>query len=315
MNIMEKFNEQKEANIENIQQESLNNLLKDIKTYDEQHDFSSWLSQDIINKIIDKSETKYEKSDIQNFAINKNEDKRITIKDIYKKDSIMLNKLGINVKSSKKEDLEFKDGKSMVGELVINLTNKNLYIDFLKGLDARQLTKETEELLKILSNKFTKQIRQEYSLDKADDDFLELVSGLKDIIAEYDRLGLSQEIIELKEYQKYMNTGYLKEYISAKNHHIFEPVGKEFNLSTFQRDASYTYYKEYWDENFFKELENIEKNEKAKDLYNEVLKYGKDCIAFAEKDIEKIKDIRGNQYIENIKRAIADVKGKIKAFE
>jgi hypothetical protein len=312
---MEKFNEQKEANIENIPQESLNILLKDIKCYDEQHSFNSWLGCDIANKKIDKFEIEYKKNDIQDSVINKNEDKKITVKDIYKKDSTTLNKLGINIEPSNKKDLEFEDKKSIVGELSINLTNKNLYIDFLKGIDAQKLTRETKELLIIISNKFTKQIRQEYSLDKTDDNFLELVSGLKDIIIEYDRLGLSQEITNLKEYQKYMNTGYLKEYISAKNHHIFEPIGKGFNLSTLQRDASYTYYTEHWDENFFKELENIEKNNKAKYLYNEVLKYGKDCIAFAEKDIERIKDTHNDQYIENIKRAITETKGKIRAFE
>lgn len=313
---MEKFDRQSEIKTENIDQESLNNFLDDIKKYDEQHSLGNWLGKNLAKKFIKKFEFKYKVLNEQNQPENNKINKNITIKDIYKKNNTVLNKLGINIEIPKKEELDSDDEESVVGELFTNLTDKNLYINFLKTLDAQKLTKETKELLGILSKKFARQIREEYSLNKADDEFLELVSGLKDIISEYERIGLSEEITDLKEYQKYINSGYLKEYISARNHKIFEPIGSGFNLSTFQKDSSYEHYIKAWDEDFFDELENIEKNNKAKDFYNEVLKYGKDCIQFAEKDLEEMKKKYNNpKYIEDMERAIKDVSRKMKAFE
>ena len=313
---MEKFDKQNEIKIENIPQESLNNLLNDIEKYDEQHSFNTWLGKNLTEKFIKKFEFKYEgyneNNKPKNYKINKN----LTLKDIYNKDNIILNKLGIDIQLSKNKELDDENEESVVGELCANLVDKNLYINFLKTLDTQNITKEIKKLLEILSKKFARQIRQEYSFDKVDNNFLELISGLKDIISEYERIGLSEKITDLKEYQKYMNSGYLKEYISAINHKIFQPIGSGFNLSTFQRDSSYEHYIKFWDKNFFDELENIEKNPKAKDFYNKVLKYGEDCIAFAEKDLETMKKRYNNpKYIEDMERAIKDTRKKIKIFE
>ena len=244
--------------------------------------------------------------------------KNLTPKDIYERHSETLRKLGIDIESPNKEGDIDENETYAAGEVSINLTDKDLYLKYLKTLHKDNLQEETKELLKMMSEKFVRQVQQEYSLDSADDRLLELLSGLKNIVAEYERAGMNEEVSGLKEYQEYMNSGYLREYISARNHRMFEPIGTGFNLSTFQRDASYDYYTGAWQSNFFDQLEKIKQNPKAEDFYKKVLEYGKACLDFAEKDIEEIRSRYSGshpEYVSNVEKAIKDTRTKFESIK
>lgn len=311
------FNKQPEIKKEIISQISLNNFINDIQEYDKQHSSGSWLGKGLIGMIMKKMDGENEEgSGLQ--KLQEDIQKNLTPNDIYDRHAKVLNKLGIDIESPNK-NIDIDENETYaIGELSINITDKDLYLNFLKTLDGQNLPKETEELLSMMSKKFVRQVQEEYLLDSADDRLLELLSGLRNIIAEYDRIGLAENTSNLKDYLEYLNTGYLKEYISAKNHKLFEPIGEGFNLSTYQIDASYDYYINAWKGNFFDELEKIKKNPEATDFYNKVLEYGKACISFAKEDIkrikEKYKDVNPT-YVENIERAVNETQAKIETIK
>jgi len=306
-----------ESRPEIISQDSLSDFIHDVKEYDRQHNAGTWAGRSLAGILMVELGLKSgESGGLQ--RLDEDIHKNLIPKDIYERHVALLHKIGIDIESSNKScDIDEKEIYA-VGELSINLLDKNLYLEFLKTLDKTKLNIETRELLAIMAQKLVRQVQEVYSLDSADERLLELFSGLREIILEYERIGLSEEVSNLKEYQGYLKTGYLKEYISAKNHQIFKSIGEGFNLSTFQRDSTYEYYINRWQGDFFDELEKIKQNLKAKDFYAKVLEYGKACIEFAEKDLarlrEKYKD-SDSYNVDNIELAIKDTRTKIDALE
>lgn len=308
------LNKQPEGKKEIISQGELNNFIYDLRRYDKQHSSGTWLgrmiSATVMQHLGNENDDGLQK--IQD-GINNN----LTIDDIYSRHSGVLNKIGIDIESPDKDGTFAESETYASGELSINLSDKDLYLVFLRTLDSSNLSQETKELLEMIAKKLVRQVKEEYSLESLDDRLLELLAGLKDIVLEYERIGLVKEVSSLKQYQEYINTGFLKEYISAKNHKIFEPIGSGFNLSTFQRDSSYENYINYWQADFFSILEKIKKNPKATDFYSKVLDYGRACLDFAEEDVKQMRKKYKNpdsSYVDDIEMAIKDTRAKFESI-
>lgn len=307
---METINQSSESDREVVPQKSIKKFVRDIKEYDNQHSLGTAIGKSLADAVINAT------SDPNNPNTGSQElpedaQQNLTLENIQDRHSEILKKLGIDIESLNKA----------VEALNINLVDKNLYLQHLKTLPKENLPQETKGLLKMIAEKLDRQVRREYSLDSADNRLLELFSGLKDIVAEYERLGMNQEVSGLKEYQDYMHSGYLREYILARNHGIFEPIGTGFTLSTLQRDISYDNYIRYWQSNFFDQLEEIKRNSRAEAFYKKVLAYGKNCLDFAEIDLGTMRDkfLESHpecvEYAPDMKKAIQDTRKKIESIE
>ncbi len=303
-------------NIDLVPLEDVKSFLEDLKLYDKQHGRGAWLGRGMASFFLGGfEEEKKEGGGLDN--LKKEIDNNITPQDMYNMHSETLQKLGIDIESPNKEgDVDEKE-KFAVGEIGINLVNKDLYLNYLKTLNKENLQPEHKEILEMIVDKIRKQVQNEYSLDTVDDRLFELLAGIKNIVLEYERIGLSDEVKNLKDYQQYLGSGYLKEYILARNHNVFEPIGEGFNLSTYQRDSSYENYKNmYWKDNFFDVLDKVKQNPDADEFYNKVVEYGKSCLEFAEKDLDDLDekygtDEGGKKYMENVRRAVEETKEKV----
>jgi hypothetical protein len=232
------------------------------------------------------------------------------VDDLIKRNINTLQKIGIDLESpNKKGDIDMNE-QYVSGEVMIHLFDRDSYIDYLKSLEPGKISSSQEKLLQIITNKISGQIDREYNLEDPDGDtrMLEIFSGLREIVAEYERLGLEKEVSLFKDYLKYINSGYLKEYILVKNNNVFSEIGTGFNLSTFQKDSSPKMYKQYWENRFFTTLEKVKKNPEAVDLVNKMIDHAKKSIEFAENDpLENYP----KEYVDGLKPVIAEIKERL----
>lgn len=297
-NISEKFNEQE-----------LEAFINDLNQYDSEHSKGAWMGKGLAAIMMQSEEEIGEGGDSGLDKLKKKIENNLTLEKLEQRHNPTLLKLGLSLESpNKSEDIDENEIYA-IGAIQINLENKEKYLEFLRSIDVSQLNETQKKILGMTVDKIVYQVQNEYNLHEGDDRLLELFSGMREIVGEYERLGVGEKVKEFKDYLEHAGGGYLREYIVAKNKHLFEPIGEGFNFSTFQRDASYDYYTGRWDHDFFKTLVEIRKNPEAKEFYNTILQYGKDCLAFAETDpnLEKY----DSAYVKNIKRAIFDVKDKI----
>lgn len=304
-----------QENLEKFDEQALDALLNDIDKYDADHNIGTGLGQGLAGMLMQGIVTE---DDIEMGTVSQELQKKIeqnlTIQDLEKRHHSILRQLGLSLESPNEKGDFDKNETYAIGSIKINLEDSRKYISFLKSLDKEKITDTQKKLLKITAKKLIHQIENEYNLEKTDDRLLELFLGMREIVSEYERLEMSEKVIDLRNYIDYVNSGYLKEYIFAKKNGIFSPIGEGFTFSTFQNDATYSYYIEYWNRRFFSTLDFIKQNPEAKEFYNKVLKYGLDCINFAEKDLEsKIqqKNNEPNKNDEGLQRAINEVKERL----
>ncbi|MDQ5901341.1 MAG: hypothetical protein QG580_56 [Patescibacteria group bacterium] len=293
-----------------VRAEDIDSFIEDIERYDREHSSSrkmgGFLAAMIMSSMEDKEGIENIKKDIEN---------SITIDDLIKRNINTLQKIGLDLESPNKEgDIDMNE-QYVTGEVMIHLLDRDSYIDYLKSLEPGKISPSQEKLLEMITNKISSQIDREYNLEdsKGDERLLEIFSGLREIVSEYERLGLSKNVYIFKEYLEYLNSGYLKEYILVKKSGVFEEVGSGFNLSTFQIDSSPEMYKKYWKFRFFNILDRVKQNPEAKDLVEKMIEYAKKSIEFAEKDNEgriiKMESSGKNiSYYVNLKPVILEVK-------
>jgi len=279
----------------------LDSFLDDVGKYDRDHGRGTWAF---------RAASAHSSTDVGE-TIKESVQANLTVPNLLDLHQGVISKLGLELESPNKAGDYDENETYSVGEVLLNLVDKDKFITFLKSIPDGQLTQAETKMLEMAATKMSRQVLKEYDLNTADDRLLELLSGLKDIIAEYERLGLGVKVSEFKEYLNYAKNG-LKEYVLARKLGAFAPIGEGFNLSTYQKDASPEVYLRLWNTNFFEVLEKLKANPKAKDLYERFVKYGKDCIAFALKD-ESLKKT-DSEYVKRLTPAILEVKERVDAI-
>lgn len=299
---------------ERFNEQELEAFVNDLNQYDAEHNKGAWMGKGLAAFMMQHMEEENEEGETNKRDkgldnLRKKIENNLTLDELEQRHNPTLAKLGLSLESPNKEGDIDENEIYAIGAIQINLENKEEYLKFLRSIEADQLSETQKKILEMTVDKIVYQVQNEYNLENGDDRLLELFSGMREIVNEYERLGFGEKVKDFKDYLEHSSGGYLKEYILAKNKKLFEPIGEGFNFSTFQIDASYDYYIGRWENDFFLTLKQIAKNPDAKELYNTILRYGKDCIAFAEKD-SRI-DTYNEEYVKSIRKAITEIKDKI----
>ncbi len=313
--MIEKFTQN---NLEMFEENALDAFLTDLNQYDKEHNVGTWMGRGLAGMHMQgmREETAGTEDEMKmNESLEKLQKKiqeNLTIDDLENRHNPTLNKLGLNLESPNKQGNIDENETYAIGSIKINLEDKRKFLSYLKTLDKEKISETQKKILEMTVEKLIDQVQNEYKLEEADERLLELFSGMREIVSEYERLGLGEKVTDFKDYLEHANSGYLREYIFAINNGMFRPIGEGFALSTYQRDATYDYYLKYWNR-FFETLDEVKKNPNAKDFYNQVLKYGQDCIAFADND-PKFRELEINKPDEHtigLRKAINEIKEKV----
>ncbi len=319
--------ENPEGGVEKVTREQVEDLLADLKTYDDQHSHGAWLGRGLAGSIMSQFEKSEEDEEDKNNEeqlesepsglehLHEEISKNLKLQDLLDRHQKTLEKLGIDLESPNPHGDYDEHETYAVGDMKIDFTNQENFVNYLKSLDEKSLSSGELKLVEMVLKKVLNRVRQEYNFESADDRLLELFSGIKDMLVEAKRLGLEKEVNELERCIYYNKQKSLPQYIHARNRRFLEPIGEGFNWSTYQRDCSPERYIEYWEE-AFEALDEAKENKNSVQLYNDILSYAIACIEFAEKDpnFEKYKEY-SPQYVENIIPAIGKVKKKLSKYQ
>ncbi len=308
---MEQHFELNKPKKEIVSGQAIQSFIQDLEQYDYEHSSSRKMGGFLAAMMMGHMDNGEGAKDIAKEITNS-----VTAQEIFERNIDTLQKIGLDLESpNTKGDIDLNE-QLVSGEIRVNLLDKDQYVDFLKSLAPESLSDAHKKLLGMITSKISGQISHVYELEneQGDERLMEIFSGLREIVSEYERLGLVKEVELFKDYLDYMNSGYLKEYILVKNNNVFGEIGTGFNLSTFQRDAGYDYYINYWDRKFFDVLHEVRKNPNAKELEEKMIKHAKESIAFAEHDpkLENYAlDDNMKAYVANVRPAIAEVKARL----
>jgi hypothetical protein len=292
---------------ENSNSKDLDNLISDLELYDKEHGSGTSMGQIFAGAMFKAAE---DEESLEN--LRKKAEGRITINDLLKRHAKTLEKMGLSLESPNKKGDVDENETYVIGKIEIDIADKDVFVNFLQSINKDKISASQKKILEMIGEKLSLQFQTKYNFGELDESLFELLSGLKEIIKEYNRLGINAGMTELNDYLAHANSGYLREYVDAKNNKLFEPIGRGFNLSTYQTDTTDERYKKKWDENFFMTLEKIRKNPQAKDLYERALEYGQKCLEFALAD-KKI-DGYDENYKKQIKKAISETKDKLDQY-
>ncbi len=303
-------------NNEKFDEKALEDFVNDLEQYDKDHGQAAWLGRGMAAMMLggveieeDGEEVKGDQKGLEN--IRKDIEANLKIQDIIARHSKTLHTMGLELSSPNKEGDIDEAETYAIGEIEVDLFDKDRYILFLESIKEGFVAPVQKKILEIVGQKLAYQFRTKYDLGEPGDQLLELLSGLRNIITEYKRLGIDSGVSDLNDYLENVSSGFLREYVLAKKRHLFEPIGEGFNLSTYQRDASYETYIKNWDYNVFDTLKEVEKNPDAQELRSKILNYAKECIDYAEKDISSLPSTYPDQYMIGIRKAVAEVKEKL----
>ncbi len=288
--------------------EEIESLAADLIQYDREHSEGTWGGRGLAAMVMQHFE-----DDEGMEKLQKDVESNLTIEEISKRHEAALLKVGLELESPNKEGNIDENEIYAVGSLEAHIGDKEKFISFLKSIDANKITGAEKRLLTMVSQKLSREVMEVYKLDEADNRLLDLISGLKDIIGEYERLGLADHVSTFKDYLAHVKSGYLKEYIAARRNKIFDPIGIGFNLSTYQIDMTGDHYVRAWDQQVFELLDDLKGKPYAKELYNDVFEYANNCLRYALNDSSVLK--YDENYKRSIKEAMTEVRKKLATYE
>lgn len=257
-----------ESRAEKATREEVESLFSDLESYDRQHSQGAWLGRGLAG-LAGLFMAQFEKSENEPSGLQRLQEeisKNLKLQDLLNKHQSTLEKLGIDLESPNPHGDYDEYETYAVGDMKIDFTNQENFVNYLKSLDEKSISPTELKLAKMVLDKVLDRVRQEYNFESADDRLLELFSGIKDMVAEAKRLGLEEEANELERCVHYNKQRSLPQYIHARNRRFLEPIGKLFNWSTYQRDSTHDHYIEYWDKAF--EALDEAREDKKSQLYN-----------------------------------------------
>jgi hypothetical protein len=296
----------------------IGSFLRDLSEYDDQHSQGTWLGTGMAAGFMSASNEQGEPLDRDGLEkLHTKISNYLTATDLESRHGSVLDSIGLSLESpNTKGDID-ENETYVVGDMKINLADRTRYLAFLKSIGVENVSEEVIRIVNMVAGKLSRQVQEWYDLKSPDDNLLELFSGMRNIISEYERIGIGENVKDMKEYLHYSKEGCLREYILARKHTLFDPIGSGFNLSRYQIDSTPEGYLEYWQKNFFDVMDAIKKNENAGGLYNDLLRYAKDSITFAESDptLEQYEANAESSYdIRGLRTSIAEVKQRVESL-
>jgi hypothetical protein len=199
------------------------------------------------------------------------------------------------------------EGKTGVGEMRINIGNRENFVNFLNKVNPKE-TKSSEfgNNLKKLSEILAQQIYDHYDLENPSDEALHLLSSLDKIIGEYKRLGVPVE--RLESYLVHARQGDLREFIQIEKKSLLAEPGKSFGPADWQKDASPDFLRSRWND-AIETLRKVRENPNAQDLYNQLFDNLNRSLKLAEEDVDTPgKDQAHQEYKDKLKPILEETR-------
>lgn len=174
--------------------------------------------------------------------------------------------------------------QSELNPVELNIKDKDTFISYLKGLEEEL---GDEELLNEIAESLRNQLIYNYDLNNPEEEVLNLLSSLKEIVREYERIGSDLGVFLLKEFIEPLEKKYLKEYVEAKRVGLLKSrypgdVGKIFpNPESGDRN-----YKKGW-QKILDVVDKIKNNPDAEDLFLTVIKNIREELVHAKREINE----------------------------
>lgn len=236
---------------------------------------------------------------------------QLTAAGIHLVHSQTLDKVGLALESvSGKNAIIIGQGEMVgVGELRVNISDRNRFLGFLQAVDPSQTQNSPlGENLQSLSRILSQQIFDNYDLKAPSDGALQLLGSLESIAGQYKRLKIPGTE-RLETYLTHAKKGDLREYLLAEQEGLLHEPGRFFGPADWQRDASPDYLRQHWG-NALKVLEMARTNPKAKELYDQLYAHLGKCLDMAIANLEELDEARG--YTEQYKAGLRPVLQEVK---
>lgn len=199
-----------------------------------------------------------------------------------------LNKLGLSLEpvSGKRATMIGLGETAGIGEMRINITNKNNFVAFLGALEPEQIEDTGLKVnLENLSGLLANQVLDNYNLKEPSDEMLQLFGGLGNIVNQYKRLGMGEAVKGLKTYLQHSRQGDLREFVAIESNRLMSEPRKNFGPADWQRDATVEYLQDHWEE-ALTILKMAKDNPKARELYEKLGEHLLKCIKIARAETE-----------------------------
>lgn len=196
-----------------------------------------------------------------------------------------------------------------VGELRVNISDRNRFLGFLQAIDPTMThNSPLGENLQGLSVILSQQIFDNYNLNAPSDEALQLLGSLEKIVGQYRRLEIPGTE-RLETYRAHARKGDLREYILVEHEGLLNEPGRFFGPADWQKDAAPDYLRRRWG-NALKVLEMARDNPKAKELYDQLYAHLTKCLNLAIANLEELDPEKGytEQYKAGLRPALQEVK-------
>lgn len=300
----------------NVQIVDINNLFKDIESYNRQFSLGRQMSS-LISGVFDKRE-KEKNSEDSARIFNGISDKQqhMSALELSVTHSDLLKNIGLSLDPvSGKEGVAFFEGKrAESGEMRLSIDNRGHFTAFLKGLMSEQISKTSlGENLTSLTNVLNKQILDNYDLKEPDDKTLSFLGSLGTIVTEYKRLGLASEAEKLEEYLIHSGEGSLREFVEIRASGLMQKPGEGFGPADWVKDSGPKFLTRKWDEALVV-LRNASGNPKAHGPYKELLAHLRKCVVIAQENLEGIENYTSENK-DKLKEILAKAADELTGFE
>src|SRR3989344_7244084 len=198
-----------------------------------------------------------------------------------------------------------------------NLFDSKKFLNYLGEMDKDKLSESQIHGLKAVIRSLTIQLKNQYEISDPDDErAIELLGNLNKIIKEYEKIGLSELVVDLSRYSEVANKKYLREYLLVERGNLLAEVGgQNFGPSKWHTDnTEERYRKQYWG-NALRIAEMIGKNKNAREFQGKVIQHLKESLKWAKRDLVKNQgdEIKGRT--ENYKIIIDEIYEKLEELE
>lgn len=262
--------------------QQFNELFVDIKKFNDQFSLGTMLGKSLIDNL--RIEPNKEPSDGLNLSkVGGEELQQMTASGINLMHKPILDATGLSIEPvSGKNAKIFSAGEQIgEGEIRINVSQGSKFTSFLKSLDGQNVNLEFKNNLKSLSYILSKQVSDNYDLQRPSDEALQLLVSLGNIVKEYRRLDIRGFGVDrLEAYLKHSKQRDLREYLVIEQQGLFAEPGKNFGPADWETDATPEYLQGRWN-NALKALHMTEGNPNARELYHKLFSHLEMCLGMA----------------------------------
>ena len=179
--------------------------------------------------------------------------------------------------------------------LSVKVIDRDKLLMALGSLSANDISDPIcSKALQTLASDQTNGILHRYSIATGDDDFLEIFPVLGKFIGQYARLGLSENVEQLRRCQVYAAEGSLREYVESVRKGYFSEPGQNFGPADWSSDCTSDTLKDKWN-GALDLLDRIGANPKAVSIYTAFSSHLRRCINHS---IENVSQQPDNKFLQ-----------------